>query len=239
MAMDAYNLAEQLQTIVFVMSDLDLGMNNWMSDPFPYPKTPIERGKVLTKEDLSKLGGFSRYKDVDGDGVGYRTLPGTEHPAAAYFTRGSGHNDKALYSERPQDYEANMERLQRKFEHARGLVPAPLVEAVPNAEIGIIAFGSSHWALTESRDQLRDEYKVATDYLRIRAYPFAHEIADFVRTHKRVYVVEQNRDAQMMSLLKLDLDNELAPKLRSVARLDGLPLDARSVTDEIIAMEGK
>jgi 2-oxoglutarate ferredoxin oxidoreductase subunit alpha len=239
MAMNAFNLAEQLQTIVFVMSDLDLGMNNWMSDPFPYPKTPIERGKVLTKEDLSKLGGFSRYKDVDGDGVGYRTLPGTEHPAAAYFTRGSGHNDKALYSERPQDYEANMERLQRKFEHARGLVPAPLVEAVPNAEIGIIAFGSSHWALTESRDQLRDEYKVATDYLRIRAYPFAHEIADFVRTHKRVYVVEQNRDAQMMSLLKLDLDNELAPKLRSVARLDGLPLDARSVTDEIIAMEGK
>jgi len=239
MAMDAFNLAEQLQTIVFVMSDLDLGMNNWMSDPFPYPKTPIERGKVLTKEDLSKLGGFSRYKDVDGDGVGYRTLPGTEHPAAAYFTRGSGHNDKALYSERPQDYEANMERLQRKFEHARGLVPAPVSETMPNAEIGIIAFGSSHWALTESRDQLRDEYKVATDYLRIRAYPFAHEIADFVRTHKRVYVVEQNRDAQMMSLLKLDLDNALAPKLRSVARLDGLPLDARSVTDEIIAMEGK
>jgi len=239
MAMDAFNLAEQLQTIVFVMSDLDLGMNNWMSDPFPYPKTPIERGKVLTKEDLSKLGGFSRYKDVDGDGVGYRTLPGTEHPAAAYFTRGSGHNDKALYSERPQDYEANMERLQRKFEHARGLVPAPVSETMPNAEIGIIAFGSSHWALTESRDQLRDEYKVATDCLRIRAYTFAHEIADFVRTHKRVYVVEQNRDAQMMSLLKLDLDNELAPKLRSVARLDGLPLDARSVTDEIIAMEGK
>ncbi|HEY4052813.1 MAG TPA: 2-oxoacid:acceptor oxidoreductase subunit alpha [Terriglobales bacterium] len=239
MAMDAFNLAEQLQTIVFVMSDLDLGMNNWMSDPFPYPKTPIERGKVLTKEDLSKLGGFSRYRDVDGDGVGYRTLPGTEHPAAAYFTRGSGHNDKALYSERPQDYEANMERLQKKFEHARVLAPAPVVETMANAEIGIIAFGSSHWALTESRDQMRDEYKVATDYLRIRAFPFSPEIADFVRAHKHVYVVEQNRDAQMMSLLKLDLDNELAPKLRSVARLDGLPMDARSVTDEIIAMEGK
>jgi 2-oxoglutarate/2-oxoacid ferredoxin oxidoreductase subunit alpha len=239
MAMDAFNLAEQLQTIVFVMSDLDLGMNNWMSDPFPYPKTPIERGKVLTKEDLSKLGGFARYKDVDGDGVGYRTLPGTEHPAAAYFTRGSGHNAQAQYSERPQDYESNMERLQRKFEHARLLVPAPVIETMSNAEIGIIAFGSSHWALTESRDQLRDEYKVATDYLRVRAFPFSPEIADFVRAHKRVYVVEQNRDAQMMSLLKLDLDNELAPKLRSVARLDGLPMDARSVTDEIIAMEGK
>jgi 2-oxoglutarate ferredoxin oxidoreductase subunit alpha len=237
MAMDAFNLAEQLQTIVFVMSDLDLGMNNWMSDPFPYPDTPIERGKVLTKEDLSRLGGFSRYKDVDGDGVGYRTLPGTQHPAAAYFTRGSGHNAQANYSERPDDYESNMERLNRKFDHARTLVPAPVIETMPKAEIGIIAFGSSHWALTESRDQLRDEHKLATDYLRIRGFPFAHEIADFVRAHKRVYVVEQNRDAQMLSLLKLDLDSELVPKLRSVAQLDGLPMDARSVTDEIAAME--
>lgn len=239
MAMDAFNLAEQLQTIVFVMSDLDLGMNNWMSDPFPYPDTPIERGKVLTKEDLSRLGGFSRYKDVDGDGVGYRTLPGTQHPAAAYFTRGSGHNAQANYSERPQDYESNMERLNRKFDHARTLVPAPVIETMPKAEIGIIAFGSSHWALTESRDQLRDEHKLATDYLRIKAFPFAQDIPDFVRAHKRVYVVEQNRDAQMLSLLKLDLDSDLVPKLRSVARLDGLPMDARSVTDEIAAMEGK
>jgi 2-oxoglutarate/2-oxoacid ferredoxin oxidoreductase subunit alpha len=239
MAMDAFNLAEKVQTIIFVMSDLDLGMNNWMSDPFPYPEKPIERGKVLTKEDIDELGRFSRYKDLDGDGIGYRTLPGTQHPAAAYFTRGSGHNAEAQYSERPEDYEGNMERLNRKFEHARSLVPAPVVQTVPNAEIGIIGFGSSHWALTESRDQLRDEHKLATDYLRIRAFPFASEISDFVRSHKRVYVVEQNRDAQMLALLKLDLDGELVPKLRSVARLDGLPLDARSVTDEIAAMEGK
>ena len=238
-AMDAFNLAEQFQTIVFVMSDLDLGMNNWMSDPFPYPEKPIERGKVLVKADLDKLGTFSRYKDVDGDGIGYRTLPGTQHPAAAYFTRGSGHNANANYSEKPEDYEKNMERLQRKFDHARSIVPAPIIETASNAEIGIIAFGSSHWALTESRDQLRDEHKLATDYLRIRAYPFANEISDFVRSHKRVYVVEQNRDAQMLSLLKLDLDNDLVPKLRSVAKLDGLPLDARSVTDEIVAMEVK
>jgi 2-oxoglutarate ferredoxin oxidoreductase subunit alpha len=237
MAMDAFNLAEQFQTLVFVLSDLDLGMNNWMSDPFPYPETPIERGKVLGKEDLDKVGSFARYKDVDGDAIPYRTLPGTQHPAAAYFTRGSGHNAQAQYSERPDDYEGNMERLRRKFEHARSFVPAPVVQTMPNAEVGIIAFGSSHWALTESRDQLRDEHKLATDYLRIRAYPFSHEIADFVRGHKRIYVVEQNRDAQMLSLLKLDLDVELVPKLRSVARLDGLPLDARSVTDEIIAME--
>jgi len=239
MAMEAFNLAEKFQTLVFVMSDLDLGMNNWMSEPFPYPEKPIERGKVLTKEDLTRLGGFSRYKDVDGDGVPYRTLPGTEHPAAAYFTRGSGHNAEAQYSERPEDYENNMERLRRKFEHARSFVPAPVLDNMPNAQIGIIAFGSSHWAMTESRDQLRDGHKLATDYLRIRAYPFAPEIADFVRTHKRVYVVEQNRDGQVFSLLKMDLDGELVPKLRSVAHLDGLPMDARSVTEEIVSMEGK
>jgi 2-oxoglutarate ferredoxin oxidoreductase subunit alpha len=239
MASDAFNLAEKFQTLVFVMSDLDLGMNNWMSDAFPYPESPLERGKVLTKEDLDRLGSFARYKDVDGDAIPYRTLPGTQHPAAAYFTRGSGHNAQALYSERPEDYEGNMERLRRKFEHARSQVPAPVIETTAGSEIGIIAFGSSHWALTESRDQLLDQHKLPTDYLRIRAFPFSPEISDFVRSHKRVYVVEQNRDAQLFSLLKLDLDGELAPRLRSVARLDGLPIDARSVTDEIAAMEAK
>jgi len=239
MAMDAFNLAEKFQTPVFVMSDLDLGMNNWMSDPFPYPDKPIDRGKVLSKEDLSKLGGFGRYKDVDGDAIGYRTLPGTQHPAAAYFTRGSGHNAYGNYSERPEDYEGNMERLRRKFENVRSIAPGPVVEKMPNAEIGLIAFGTTHWALTESRDQLRDEYKVATDYLRIRAFPFSQEISEFVRSHKRVYVVEQNRDAQMFSLLRMDLDNDLVAKLRSIARLDGLPIDARSVTEEIAAMEEK
>jgi 2-oxoglutarate ferredoxin oxidoreductase subunit alpha len=239
MAMDAFNLAEKYQTMVFVMSDLDLGMNNWMSDPFPYPEKPIDRGKVLSAEDLKKLGGFSRYQDVDGDGIGYRTLPGTEHPAAAYFTRGSGHNAKALYSERPEDYESNMDRLSRKFENARSAVPAPIIEKMPKATIGVIAFGSSHWAIIESRDQLRDEHKIATDYLRLRAFPFAREISEFVQSHQRVYVVEQNRDAQLFSLLRLDLDAELVPRLRSVARLDGLPIDARSISDEIAAMEEK
>jgi 2-oxoglutarate/2-oxoacid ferredoxin oxidoreductase subunit alpha len=239
MGIEAFNLAEKFQTLIFIMSDLDLGMNNWMSDPFPYPEKPIERGKVLTKEDLQRLGGFSRYKDVDGDGIPYRTLPGTEHPMAAYFTRGSGHNSESQYSERPEDYESNMARLRRKFESARAFVPAPLTETMPNAEIGIIAFGSSHWALIESRDQLRVEHNLPTDYLRIRAYPFAPEIADFVRAHKRVYVVEQNRDAQMFNLLKIDLDGELVPRLRSVARLDGLPLDARSVTDDVASREEK
>jgi 2-oxoglutarate ferredoxin oxidoreductase subunit alpha len=244
MASDAFNLAEQFQTLVFVMSDLDLGMNNWMSDPFEYPTTPIKRGKVLDKADLEKLGGFARYKDLDGDGVGYRTLPGTNHPAAAYFTRGSGHNDKSSYSERPDDYENNMERLNRKFETARSFVPRPEIlkganAGSSNAKIGIIAYGTSHWGIIESRDQLRNEYGIETDYLRLRAYPFTREVHGFIEQHDRVYVVEQNRDAQMLSLLKLDLKPELTTRLRSISHLDGLPLDARSVTDELSTMEGK
>jgi len=239
MAPEAFNLAEQFQTLVFVMSDLDLGMNNWMSDPFQYPTTPINRGKVLSKEDLDRLGGFARYKDVDGDGVGYRTLPGTIHPAAAYFARGSGHNERAQYSERADDFENNMERLNRKFETARSFVPRPEITKGDKAKIGIIGYGTSHWGITESRDQLRDEYHLETDYLRLRAYPFTREVHEFIEQHERVYVVEQNRDAQMLSLLKLDLKPELIGKLRSIAHITGLPLDARSITDELTSMEGK
>jgi 2-oxoglutarate/2-oxoacid ferredoxin oxidoreductase subunit alpha len=238
MAQDAFDLAEQFQTPVFVMSDLDLGMNNWMSDPFPYPEKPIKRGKVLSKEDLERLGGFERYRDVDGDGVGYRTLPGTNHPGAAYFTRGSGHNEKSQYSERPDDFERNMERIRRKFETARSHVPRPDVQT-GKSRIGILAYGTSHWAITESRDQLRGEYNIETDYLRVRAYPFTREVHEFVEKHDRVYVVEQNRDAQLMALLKLDVAPELITRLRSIAHIHGLPLDARSVTDELTTMEGK
>jgi 2-oxoglutarate/2-oxoacid ferredoxin oxidoreductase subunit alpha len=238
MAQDAFDLAEKFQTLVFVMSDLDLGMNNWMSDPFTYPEKPIDRGKVLSKEDLNRLGGFSRYKDVDGDGIGYRTLPGTDHPAAAYFARGSGHNEHAQYSERADDYEHNMERLNRKFETARAFVPRPEV-STGASKIGIIAYGTSRWAIIESRDQLRKEYSIETDYLRLKAYPFTREVHDFVKQHDRVYLVEQNRDAQMLSLLKLDLEPTLIPRLRSISHIHGLPLDARSVTDELMSMEGK
>ncbi len=238
-AIEAFELAEQFQTPVFVMSDLDLGMNNWMSDPFQYPTKPIRRGKVLSKEELERLGSFSRYKDVDGDGIGYRTLPGTDHPAAAYFTRGSGHNEKAQYSERPDDFEHNMERLSRKFETARSFVPKPEVVGEGKASIGIIAYGTSHWAIVESRDQLRNEYNLDTDYLRLRAYPFTKEVVEFIDRHERVYVVEQNRDRQMFDLLRLDLTPERIAKLRSLAHIHGLPLDARSVTDELISMEGK
>ena len=239
MATEAFNLAEQFQTLVFVMSDLDLGMNNWMADPFPYPTTPIKRGKVLSKEDLNRLGGFARYKDVDGDGIGYRTLPGTPHPAAAYFARGSGHNEKSQYSERADDFENNMERLNRKIETARAFVPRPEIIKGNKAKIGIIGYGTSHWGITESRDQLRAEYGIETDYLRLRAFPFTREVHEFVEQHEHVYIVEQNRDAQMLSLLKLDLKPDLTPRLRSIAHITGLPLDARSITDELTSMEGK
>src|ERR1700690_1567190 len=185
MAQDAFDLAEHFQTPVFVMSDLDLGMNNWMSDPFPYPEKPIDRGKVLSKADIERLGSFSRYEDIDGDGIGYRTLPGTDHPAAAYFARGSGHNSKGQYSERPDDFERNMERLNKKFETARSAVPRPELAGSGKSKVGILAYGTSHWALIEARDQLAKEYNLETDYLRLRSYPFTREVHDFIERHDR------------------------------------------------------
>ena len=234
----AFDLAERLQTPVFVLSDLDLGMNNWMSDAFVYPDKPLDRGKVLTAEDLERLGGFARYRDVDGDAIGWRTLPGTPHRKAAYFTRGSGHNDEAEYTEKPDEYVALMERLSRKFENARTLVPAPVTVKDGSSTVGFLAYGTTDFALRESLDQIEKEYGRKADYMRIRAYPFAHEIHDFVAAHERIYVVEQDRDGQLASLLKLDLPAEQTPKLRSILHYDGLPLDARTVTEEFAAKEG-
>jgi 2-oxoglutarate ferredoxin oxidoreductase subunit alpha len=239
MAMEAFELAERFQTPVFVMTDLDLGMNNWMADPFQYPEQPIQRGKVLTAEDLQKLGGFARYRDLDGDGVGCRTLPGTNHPAAAYFTRGSGHNDKAQYSERENDYINNMDRLAHKFEIMRRHVPEPVVQIRPRAKIGFIAVGTSDYAVRESCDQLQNEYDIEASYLRLKAYPFTPHLQDFIRRHERVYVVDQNRDAQLLGLMRLELDADLIAKLRSVRYYGGLPLDARTVTDDVAGQEGK
>jgi 2-oxoglutarate ferredoxin oxidoreductase subunit alpha len=236
MAMEAFELAEQFQTPVFVMMDLDLGMNNWMSDGFKYPGKPTNRGKMLTAAKLKELGEWGRYKDVDGDGIPYRTIPGDGLPS--YFTRGSGHNAKAQYSERPDDYVENLDRLARKFETARKFVPAPLVENVSGAKIGIIAYGTTHWAITESRDQLREETDVKTSYYRLRAYPFNDSLNEFIDAHERLYIVEQNRDAQMRQLMKLELTPERCAKLRSVLHYSGLPIDARSVTDDVLSQEG-
>jgi len=236
MAMDAFDLAEQFQTPVFVMMDLDLGMNNWMSDAFQYPTRTINRGKLLTAEKLKELGEWGRYKDVDGDGIPYRTVPGDGMPV--YFTRGSGHNAKGQYSERPDDYVENMDRLSRKFETARQYVPKPVIESNPKAKIGLIGYGTSDFATQESRDQLREETKVETSYFRLRAYPFTADLPKFVDAHERIYVIEQNRDAQLLQLMKLELTPEQQTKLRSVLHYNGLPIDARSITDDVLAQEG-
>jgi 2-oxoglutarate ferredoxin oxidoreductase subunit alpha len=239
MAIEAFDLAERFQTPVFVMTDLDLGMNNWMASAFEYPEQPISRGKVLTAEDLNKLGGFARYRDLDGDGVGYRTLPGTNHTAAAYFTRGSGHNDKAQYSERENDYIDNMDRLTHKFETMRQHVPVPVVQIAEQAKIGFIAVGTSDYAVREACDQLKSDYDIEASYLRLKAYPFTPHLQDFIRRHERVYVVDQNRDAQLLGLMRLELDADLIAKLRSVRYYGGLPLDARTVTEDVAGQEGK
>jgi 2-oxoglutarate ferredoxin oxidoreductase subunit alpha len=236
MAIEAFDIAERFQTLVFVMSDLDLGMNTWMSNPFPYPDGPIDRGKRLDEAALKRLGQWGRYTDVDGDGIPYRTVPGDLMPSS--FTRGSGHNAKGQYSERPDDYVDNMERLARKFETARTHVPAPDVIDAPGAAVAMIGYGTSHWAIGESRDQLERERGIRTGYLRVKAYPFNDDLAAFVDRYERVYVVEQNRDAQMLGLMRLELSPERIAKLRSVLHYNGLPIDARSVTDEILVQEG-
>jgi 2-oxoglutarate ferredoxin oxidoreductase subunit alpha len=237
MAMDAFDLTERVQQLVFVMSDLDLGMNMWMSRPFQYPDKPFDRGKVLDAETIKTLGGeWGRYKDVDGDGITYRTLPGTGMPS--YFTRGSGHNERGQYSERPDDYQRNVDRLLRKQETAKTLVPQPVIQDA-ESEIGLIGYGTSHWAIDESRSQLEKEYGIRTAYLRLRAYPFPDEVAAFMRRYPRIYVVEQNRDAQMKMLLRNDLPVDATSHARSVLHYNGLPIDARSLTDEILIQEGR
>lgn len=231
----AFDLAERFQTPIFVLTDLDLGMNNWMADPFKYPEKPMDRGKVLNAEELEKLGKFERYRDVDGDGIPYRTVPGTNHPLAAYFTRGSGHNEKAAYTERPDDYINLMERLDRKYQTARQWVPAPQLHSEKDAKIGIVAFGSSHPAMLEAQDLLKSA-NIPASYLRVRALPFTKELKQFVEAHDRVYVVEQNRDAQLRDLMRLELP-ESSMKLRSVRHYNGLPIDARSIADAIMEQE--
>ena len=229
--MRAFDLAERLQTPVFVLSDLDLGMNVWMADPFPYPDKPWDRGKVLSAEDLERIGKFERYRDVDGDGIPYRTIPGTKHALAAYFTRGSGHDETARYTESSEAYPRVMDRLAKKWETARTWVPKPVVDEVPGAELAVVAYGSSRWAVEEARERLLAD-GVKTSSLRIQAYPFTAEVEAFLARHERIYVVEQNRDGQMAALLRMEYP-ERAARLRSVLHYDGLPLAASTVVEKI------
>ncbi len=234
--MEAFDLAERLQAPVFVLSDLDLGMNIWMSDPFRYPEKPWNRGKVLDAAALAKVGTFERYRDLDKDGIPYRTLPGTDHPLAGYFTRGSGHDEKAFYTESPEVYKRVMDRLARKYDTARTLVPPPVIERSPGAEVGILGFGSSHWGIVEARDMLAAE-GLPTNYLLLKAIPFTSDVKSFIESCDRVYVVEQNRDGQMAALLKMEYPG-IAVKLRSILHYDGLPLDAQSIVDQVREREG-
>jgi 2-oxoglutarate ferredoxin oxidoreductase subunit alpha len=235
-AIEALDLAEEFQTPIFVLSDLDLGMNNWMSDPFEYPTKPIKRGKVLTAEKLTELQGkWGRYDDVDGDGIPWRTLPGTDHPFASYFTRGSGHDTQARYSEKPQDYKDTVDRLAKKYETAKLFVPKPVVDH-RDTKIGFIAYGTTTWALEESRHQLLREKGIETSYFRLRALPFTDELKQFVAAHDRVYVVEQNRDGQMADMIRLELGEDQR-KVRKILHYTGLPCDARTITDAVLQME--
>jgi 2-oxoglutarate ferredoxin oxidoreductase subunit alpha len=231
----AFDYAERLQTPVFVLSDLDLGMNNWMCTPFAYPDKPMDRGKVLSAEDLTRLGGFHRYEDVDGDGVGYRTLPGTDHPLAAYFTRGSGHNAEAQYTERADEWEANLQRLAKKHDYTRTIVPKPIVDEVPGAAIGLIAYGSTDTGITEARDMLAAN-GVKTSYLRLRALPTTEELKQFIARYPRIYVVENNSDGQMRRILQSEVP-EHAARIVSICKCDGLPLSGRWIARSIVEQE--
>jgi 2-oxoglutarate ferredoxin oxidoreductase subunit alpha len=233
----AFDLSERLQTPVFVLSDLDLGMNLWMTDPFEYPTEPMDRGKILTAAQLKEMQGkWGRYQDVDDDGIAYRTLPGNNHPASAYFTRGTGHNAQAVYSERPDDWENNLARLQKKHDTARNLVPQPVVDEKPGATVGIIAYGSGEPAIVEARDFLR-EAGIETSYLRLKALPLSETTREFISKYDHVYVVELNYDAQMRSLLQLHAP-EYATRLIAANKCDGLPLTAQFISDKVKEGEG-
>jgi len=236
LVVESLDAAQRYQTPVFVALDLDLGMNLWLSPRFKYPEKPIDRGKVLNAEDLERQGSFHRYKDVDGDGICQRTIPGTEHRLAAYFTRGTGHDESSGYSERPEVWKKNLDRLSRKLETARAELPAPIVEGDLDASVGLIAYGGTHAAMAEARELLTDE-GVATAYCRIRALPISDDVAEFIEQRKRVYVIEQNRDAQVMTLLRERLRGELIDRLISITHYDGTPIAAENVASPILERE--
>ena len=234
--MAAFDLADRFQTPVFVLSDLDLGMNLWMSKPFDYPEAPFDRGKVLSAEDLERLhGDWGRYRDVDGDGIPYRTLPGTDHPAAGYFTRGSGHDENAKYTEAADAYRRNLDRIGRKLDGSRPALPQPVIQQ-SGSEVGIIAFGSSDVAVVEARELLSGQ-GLRTDYLRLRALPLAESVVEFIRDHQRVYVVEQNRDGQVYDLIRLETPPDLVGRLRSIRNYDGQPIPAEAITRPLLELE--
>ena len=236
----AFDIAERMQAPVFVISDLDFGQNQWMTEPFRYPDQPMDRGKILWEEDLEKIkDNWGRYLDMDGDGIPYRTVPGNRHPRSAYFTRGTGHDEYARYSEDPDTWRRLMARLAKKFQTAKEYMPAPVIDTMDDAKVGIIAYGSTDPAIKEARDLLAAQNGLKTDYLRLRAIPCRGEVDEFIHAHDRVYVVEMNRDGQLHQMLKIHCQPEYIGKLHSVAMIDGMPLTAKWVQEAILAQEEK
>lgn len=230
-ATTAFNLAEDFQTLVFVLSDLDLGMNQWTCDEFEMPKEPISRGKVLTAADLQKTNVFKRYADLDGDGIPYRTLPGTEHPIAGYFTRGTGHDESAKYSESPVVFEQLLDRLHKKWNTLKTKMPTADV-VKNNNKIGLITYGSTQSMMPELLDQLKEQ-NILCSTLRLKSFPFGSEVQDYISSHEKIFVLEQNRDGQMCKLLSMELP-QLAHKLHSVLKYDGWPVRADQFAEGIL-----
>jgi 2-oxoglutarate ferredoxin oxidoreductase subunit alpha len=238
----SFDIAEHLQTPVIVMTDLDLGMNNWMADKFEYPDMPMDRGKVLWEEELEQLlkkldGKWGRYLDIDGDGICYRTVAGNKHPKSGYFTRGTGRDEYTRYNENPEVWERMLNRIKLKFERAKLIIPKPIIKKMDEAEIGIISYGSADPAVEEAR-YLLSKMGIPTDYLRLRATPFTQDVSEFIENHPHTYVVELNRDGQMKQLLTME-NYGCATHLRQVAHVDGLPLSAKWVKEQILEQEGK
>ena len=237
MAVQAFDLAERLQTPVFVLSDLDIGMNDWVVPRVKWDERYVpDRGKVYNKEQLQEMQIFHRYTDVDGDAICYRTLPGVD-PKGSYFVRGSGHNRRGGYTEDAAEYQDVVDRLRRKHDTAKTLVPKPVGKTRKGVTTGIIAIGSSDGAVHEALDILGRQGN-EVDYLRVKAFPFSKEVEDFLENHDRIYVVDQNRDAQLKSLLLIETDVE-RDKLVSILHYDGMPIDSRCIVEGVTAAMSK
>jgi 2-oxoglutarate ferredoxin oxidoreductase subunit alpha len=233
MAVQAFDIAERLQTPVFVLSDLDIGMNDWMCPDLKWDDAyKPDRGKVLSKQEIEGLEKFYRYLDRDDDAIPYRTLPGTS-PKGAYFTRGSGHNQYGGYTEDSAEYQVVLDRLKRKFGNASKYTPKPALIGKGNSAVGIVSIGSCDGAIREALDVLTHQ-KIEVDYLRVKSFPFNSEVEAFLKSHATIFVVEQNRDAQLRSLLVLETAVEKA-KLFSILSYSGLPISAQPIVDEIRA----
>ncbi|WP_020530475.1 2-oxoacid:acceptor oxidoreductase subunit alpha [Flexithrix dorotheae] len=235
MTAQSFDLADRLQTPIILMNDLDLGMNDWMSDPFEWDdERKYDRGKVLSAEDLDKIEKFGRYLDVDDDGITYRTYPGTHPTKGSFFTRGTSKNEYAGYTEDGAAYERNMDRLIKKWETSKNYVPGPeLYQEEKKSDEAILFFGTSKYAAEEALDLLAEE-GIEIDAIRVKAFPFNQEVADFINSHEKVFVIEQNRDAQMRTLLMLELD--AAPsKLISILNYNGMPITADLIKNQVCA----